>query len=168
MNISFLCFLKLPIFEINLSTRGISGYFCRQFRQYSFEPKSMTIYYGHTLPLAAFKLKSSYDWLSQFITTRKRSLGQGNIFAPVCHSVHGGAPPGSTWAGTPWAGTPLGRYTPRKVDPLAGTPPGQVHPWAGTPLPPQTGTPPEQCMLGDMGNKQAVCILLECILVFTL
>ena len=24
------------------------------------------------------------------ITTRKRSLGQGNIFTPVCHSVHGG------------------------------------------------------------------------------
>ena len=26
-------------------------------------------------------------------------------------------------------------------------------------------TPPVQCMLGDMGNKQMVCILLECILV---
>ena len=37
------------------------------------------------------------------ITAHKRSLGQGNIFAPVCHSVHGG----STWADTP---------------------PGQVHP----------------------------------------
>ena len=24
------------------------------------------------------------------VTARKRSLGQGNIFAPVCHSVHGG------------------------------------------------------------------------------
>ena len=24
------------------------------------------------------------------ITARKRSLGQGNIFTPVCHSVHGG------------------------------------------------------------------------------
>ena len=24
------------------------------------------------------------------ITVRKRSLGQGNIFAPVCHSVHRG------------------------------------------------------------------------------
>ena len=23
------------------------------------------------------------------ITTRKRSLGQGNVFTPVCHSVHG-------------------------------------------------------------------------------
>ena len=23
-------------------------------------------------------------------TDRKRSLGQGNVFTPVCHSVHGG------------------------------------------------------------------------------
>ena len=146
-------------------------------------------------------------------TARKRSLGQGNIFAPVCHSVHRrGA----------WAGTPLGRYTPRQVHPLgryttlagtppqagtpppgrymppgrytpyprrvypwagipplAGTPPSrytpwqvhplwQVHPPAGTPpgrYTPLAGTPLEQCMLGDTGNKRAVRILLECILV---
>ena len=25
-----------------------------------------------------------------FFTARKRSLGQGNIFTPVCHSVHRG------------------------------------------------------------------------------
>ena len=31
--------------------------------------------------------------------------------------------------------------------------------------PPGTTYPPEQCMLGDTGNKQAVRILLECILV---
>ena len=29
-----------------------------------------------------------------FVTGRKRSLGQGNIFAPVCHSVHRG---GHAW-----------------------------------------------------------------------
>ena len=41
-------------------------------------------------------------WMSQhIIKARKRSLGQGNIFAPVCHSVHRGG----TWAGTPRAGT---------------------------------------------------------------
>ena len=72
-------------------------------------------------------------------TARKRSLGQGNIFAPVCHSVHRrGA----------WAGTPLGRYTPPgRYTPWEGTPPWQVHPprqvhhpLAGTC--PQAGTPP--------------------------
>ena len=59
------------------------------------------------------------------ITARERSLGQGNIFAPVCHSVHRG---GGTWAGTPQQVQPPGRYTPR-----AGTPPGRYTPWAGTP-----------------------------------
>ena len=29
-------------------------------------------------------------FMSLIITARKRSLGQGNIFTPVCHSVHGG------------------------------------------------------------------------------
>ena len=29
------------------------------------------------------------------ITARKRSLGQGNIFTPVCHSVHSGG----AWSG---------------------------------------------------------------------
>ena len=28
------------------------------------------------------------------VTARKRSLGQGNIFTPVCHSVHRGEVPG--------------------------------------------------------------------------
>ena len=79
--------------------------------------------------------------------------------------------------GSTWARNPLGRYTP----PVRYTP-GQVLPWAGTPLgryTHQAGTPTrqvhpppgqvhplwEQCMLGDMGNKRAVHILLECILV---
>ena len=88
-----------------------------------------------------------------------RSLGLGNIFAPVCHSVHRGEHPGRY---TPQAGTPPGRYTPPgrntsgRYTPRAGTPPWagtppQVHPQAGTP--PGTDTPPgrytpEQCMLG--------------------
>ena len=74
-----------------------------------------------------------------------------------------------------WAGTPLGRYTPGQVHcPLPALDrytPGQVHyppgrytPWAGT-HPPAGTSAPEQCMLGDTGNKWVVCILLECILV---
>ena len=66
------------------------------------------------------------------------------------------------WADTPpWAGTPPGRYTPR-----AGTPPPrQVHP-PGRYTPRQVQPTQEQCMLGDTGNKRAVHILLECILVW--
>ena len=52
------------------------------------------------------------------ITARKRSLGQGNIFTPVCHSVHGG-----------------GEY-------LVGTPPGQVHPPGQVLHPPGQVHPP--------------------------
>ena len=61
---------------------------------------------------------------------------------------------------TPWTRytpqtryTPRTRYTPHQVPPgTRYTPWDQVH-------------PPEQCILGDVGNKWAVCILLECILV---
>ena len=60
-------------------------------------------------------LKHEWEWTEVF-TGRKRSLGQGDIFAPVCHSVHRGV--GSTWAGTSQAETPPGRYNPQ-----AGTPP---------------------------------------------
>ena len=34
---------------------------------------------------------SEYLTVCVIFTARKRSLGQGNIFAPVCHSVHGGS-----------------------------------------------------------------------------
>ena len=40
-----------------------------------------------------------------FITARKRSLGQGNIFTSVCHSVHGGDMHG-TYAPSRGARTP--------------------------------------------------------------
>ena len=78
-------------------------------------------------------------------TARKRSLGQDNIFAPVCHSFHRGEYLGryQHWQVPPLAGThPLDRYTPGRYIPH---PQGrytlslQVHPLADTPL---AGTPP--------------------------
>ena len=60
----------------------------------------------------------------------KRSLGQGNIFAPVCHSVHRGEVGVPGHVHPPQAGTPPGRHT----HPWAGTP-QEVHPPAGTPPP---------------------------------
>ena len=32
--------------------------------------------------------KRKFSWSMPFITVRKRSLGQGNVFIRVCHSVH--------------------------------------------------------------------------------
>ena len=49
--------------------------------------------------------------------------------------------------GSTWAGAPPSRYPPGRYSPLAGT------------------SPRVQCMLGDMGIKWVVRILLECILV---
>ena len=57
----------------------------------------------------------------------------------VSHSVHKGGDSASMHAGI--ADTPFREQTP------------------------QEQTPPPQCMLGDTGNKRAVRILLECILV---
>ena len=161
------------------------------------------------------------------VTAHKRSLGQGYIFAPVCHSVHrgGGLPhcmPGYLPPSRPEAGTPpgtdmtldQGRYTPweqtspdqRQVPTQHSAcweiwatsrlyasywnaillPPanevwgkiiflhlsvilfrggGSASVHAGIADPPGADTPCAQCMLGDMANKWAVCILLECILV---
>ena len=131
------------------------------------------------------------------VTARKRSVGQGNIFAPVCHSVHRGVclsaywdsrPPGADppRVGTPQeqtppppgADTPLRTDTPPGADPLgADTPQEQTLPRStpsrnrhppGAATPREQTPPPAQCMLGDTVNKQAVRILLECILVLIL
>ena len=110
----------------------------------------------------------------------KRSFGQGNIFTPVCHSVHRGGvpdqvhPPGP---GTPpWDQVhPLGpgtpprtryppgiRYTPLgpRYPPLDQVPPGTRYTH-----PPGTGYTPPGCKLWNTVNDRPVRILLECILV---
>ena len=72
----------------------------------------------------------------------------GYVFTPVCHSVHrGGVCLSACWD------TPLPNQTHPPEQTLPGDDPPGRHPLA-------------QCMLGDTGNKRAVCILLECILVF--
>ena len=111
----------------------------------------------------------------------KRSLRRLCFYR--CVSVHRGE-----WAGTlrdqvhppGHVPNPRTRCTPQVYPPWAGTPPGtrytrfwdqvhspeQVHPlWDQVHPRDQVQTTPEQCILGDMGNKRAVCILLECILV---
>ena len=77
-------------------------------------------------------------WLGGSFTARKRSLGQGNIFAPVCHSVHGG---GVSARGDAWSGGVSGaREGCSQGGSLVETPLGQL-------------------------LLQAVRFLLECILV---
>ena len=84
----------------------------------------------------------------------QRSCGQGNIFTPVCHSVHGGRGSASMHAGIPplppspgadtppWSRQPPGADTPLGADttPPRADPPGQTPPRTDTP---QTRPPQE-------------------------
>ena len=116
-------------------------------------------------------LSCIYPAFSVIFAARKRSLRRLCFYTCLSVGVPGQVPP-------PRPGTPSGtrytfwdqvpprtRYTPQTRYPL-----GRYTPRAGTPplgrYPPRTRyTPREQCMLGDTGNKRAVRILLECILV---
>ena len=66
-------------------------------------------------------------WMKYISNYRPQwSCGQGNIFAPVCHSIHGGG------------GIPEGT----EADPPGSRPPWSRPPWEQTPPPPQDQTPP--------------------------
>ena len=74
-------------------------------------------------------------YLSKCYYRPQRSCGQGNIFAPVCHSVHGGGV--------------VSQKALRQTPPAADTPPEKTHPpGADTPSdqtpPDQTHPPPKQ------------------------
>ena len=74
----------------------------------------------------------------------QRSCGQGNIFAPVCHSVHGGG----VYLGACWDSThPQSRHPPEQTRPWEQTPPRSRHPQSRHPPradPPRADIPPEQ------------------------
>ena len=129
---------------------------------------------------------TSGKYIPVLIIARKRSLGQGNIFAPVCLSVHDGrsAPLHAGISPGPEAGTPQDQRQaphpqkqthPRGQTPLgADTPPGADTPQEQTPgsrhppreQTPQSRHPHSRHRYGDTGNKRAVRILLECNLVW--
>ena len=101
-------------------------------------------WYQQQLPL-----RSSADQVNTILpvfTARRRSLGQGNVFTPVCHSVHRGVglpnplPDTDPPRQTPWMQTSLGWTDPPiQISPDAD-PPG----WAD---PPGVGqTPPMQTL----------------------
>ena len=95
---------------------------------------------------------------SGIIIARKPSLVQGNIFSSVCQEFCSQGGSASVHAGIP--------RPPRADTPRSGQPPRGVDTPSGADTPPTRQPPPAQCMLGDTVNKRAVCILLECNLVF--
>ena len=110
--------------------------------------------------------------------TFERSLPAGNevcegcVFSGVCLSTGRAVVSAPLHAEIYTPGT-RGRHPPGTRHPGDQTHPlgPDTPPWDQTLIywsqtPPQEQTPPLQCMLGDMGNKRAVRILLECILVW--
>ena len=121
--------------------------------------------------------------LQYFITARKRSLGQGNIFTPVCHSVHRGGM--HSWSGGACVVALGGACVVALGGACVAAPGGQGacmvapggHAWL---LPggacvvthgghawllPGGRRAWDTTRYGDMVNERAVRILLECILV---
>ena len=66
----------------------------------------------------------------------QRNCGQGNIFTPVCHSVHRGVCLSACWdTTTPGKETPPARRPPQEGDtPRRRHPPAKETPWEGDPL----------------------------------
>ena len=113
---------------------------------YSF--KSTKDIYKHSIGLhssSQYRVITMKDlfWIRIIFTARKRSLRR--LCFHRCLSVHRGRVSAPLHAGI-------------------HTPGADTHPPEQTPPSPGSRHPP-QCMLGDMGNKRAVCILLEFILV---
>ena len=79
----------------------------------------------------------------------QRRCGQGNIFTPVCHSVHGGVSSRDTpGRENPHWETPLARRrTPPGRTPPLGRPPSKETPWQREP-PPSRENPPRRLPLG--------------------
>ena len=92
------------------------------------------------------------------VNSRKKKRKDCHLYTPVCHSVHSGVaePP-----------LPKEQTPPRNRSrlPRSRHPSGVDTPWEQNLHPLRADTPLAQCMLGDTGNKRAVGILLECILV---
>ena len=117
---------------------------------YVFETES-PLHYCSILPVQ--RLLSRQYWgsvVARIFTVPKRSLGQGNIFTSVCHSVHKGGRE-VLWCHFLFC---HGQHLP---------PPGHPPP---TPSPPRTAPHTEQHPPPSVTMEQrAVRILLECILV---
>ena len=110
----------------------------------------------HTAPILVKRVISCYR--------PQRSCGQGNIFTPVCHSVHSGGVCLS--ACPPRADTPPEQTPPPGSRQPTHPPPTRPPPWSRhQPPPPGADTPPPGSRLQHTVYERPVRILLECILV---
>ena len=93
-------------------------------------------------------LKMIHVHLINLLSLPANEVCEGCVFTSVCHSVHGGGGSVSVHAG---------------IHPTGQTPPGQTNPGQTPPLVRHSRA--DSTPLRRYGNKRAVSILLECILV---
>ena len=95
-------FVKLEIWAIwNTNSTGSTGscmtLLCPRVKHYTLQLRKKTRA-PHRIYSWVYSMSTQHI---NIITARKRSLGQGNIFTPVCHSVHRGVAcvvaPGGGW-----------------------------------------------------------------------
>ena len=96
-------------------------------------------------------------------------VGGGGGDCPVHAGIHTPQEQTAPRSKQSWSTHPLEQTPPKsRHPPREDTPPGEDTPLLGADTPIGADTPPAQWMLGDTGNKRAVRILLECILVYWL
>ena len=130
-----------------LAHEGLKSLKCQNFVYLCVFICNKTFYHLFENPKPYKRSSPVNDFLQEYLPPATK-LRQGNVFTPVCHSVHrrlsvsgprgylpGGCLPRGDLVDTPWADTPQAD-TPRQT-----SPPGQTPHLAETPS-------PAQCMLG--------------------
>ena len=108
--------------------------------------------YTNYLSSQTFRYTFRYMELAYAYLPPANEVCEGYVFTSVCLSTVGECLPHCMLGYTP-------HQDQRQTPPPSRHPPESRHP-------PRIRHTPPQCMLGDMGNKQVVHILLECILVW--
>ena len=131
---NFCCYLSLVL----LNCLSFVIFFGRLFHSFLFYFQALFISYGPSFKSEfttdPFENIELYNLLAGNNLYRpQRSCGQGNIFTPVCHSVHRGVS-ASVHAGIP----PPQSRPPRSSPPRADTPPSEPGTPPGTRHPPGT------------------------------
>ena len=110
------CLIEWADLKILFLTKPIYLYFTIQIKWLETVNKFLRMWSYSFLKTSFLKLYSSafYYYISDICYRPQRSCGQGNIFTPVCHSVHGGVCPSACWDTTPpGADTPPDQTPPR-------------------------------------------------------
>ena len=151
--------------DILLVISSVAGNLCNKCPKQPVEQKSSSSDFNVSIeqqsprrPCDSKRTCKLTDWYFWHCNQPQQSCDQGNIFTPVCHSVHRGVCLSACWDTTPPGAHPLEQTPhPPRPDPPGADPPGAN--------PPGTRPPPTPGRLQHTVYERPVRILLECILV---